>query len=177
MQGALRLHFAWALPLVVLAVWFGMLDTPAIDEGRCASCGVEGYVIAAHLVAGLWLGGVVAWAAAERRRITEGIAAPGPLTLAGLAAVAAVALASLAWHPLLDLPAFAAMVASIALFPALAVAWVVLPVVWSRRPSPSADELARRLRGELILAWLGLVVLLPATFGWVWADRVDWLVF
>jgi len=173
----IAVHLAWALPLVALALWFGVVDTPAIGEGRCASCGVEGYVIAAHLVAALWLAGVVAWTAAARRRLTEGIAAPGHVTLAGLGVVAVVVLASLAWHPLLNVPAFAAMIASIALFPALAVLWVVQLVLWTRRPPASEDELAKRLRGELAMAWVGLVVLLPAMFGWVWADRVDWLVF
>jgi hypothetical protein len=173
----LALHAAWALPLAALGFWFGVVDTVPIGGGRCSSCGVEGYVIALHVAAAVWLGGVVAWAAAARRRLGEGVAAPGPVTLAGLAAVALAVGASLAWHRLLDIPAVAAMVVSLVLFPAAAIAWVALPFAWRRRPPRDHAQLERALGWELGLAWVSLVVLLPAVFGWVWADRVDWFVF
>jgi hypothetical protein len=37
----------------------------------------------------------------------------------------------------------------------------------------TAHQLAVTLRG----AWLALVILLPAVFGVVWLDRVQWIVF
>jgi hypothetical protein len=173
----LVLHVAWALPLAALGLWFGLIDTVPLGEGRCSSCGVEGYVIAMHVIAAAWLGGVVAYAAAARRRLREGVATPGRITLAGLALVAVAVTACLAWHELLDIPAVAAMFASLVLFPVLGVGWVVLLIRWIRRPPRGDDELAQRLGGQLALAWVGLVVLLPAVFGWVWTDRVDWIVF
>ena len=39
------------------------------------------------------------------------------------------------------------------------------------------EELARRLGAALALALACLTLLLPATFAWVWADRVSWLQF
>jgi hypothetical protein len=173
----LVLHVAWGLPLAALGLWFGLIDTVPLGEGRCASCGVEGYVIALHVTVAAWLGVVVAYAAAARRRLHEGVSAPGPVTLGGLALVVVAVGACLAWHRLLDVPAMAAMFASLVLFPVLGVGWVILLVVWTRSPPRDDDELARRLGQQLALAWVSLVVLLPAVFGWVWVDRVDWLVF
>ena len=92
----LLLHAACAAPLLALAVWFGLVDSPAFDEGRCSSCGVEGYVIAAHVAAAVWLAAVVAFAAAARRDERDGIRAPGPVTLRALAAVGAF---MAAWWP------------------------------------------------------------------------------
>jgi hypothetical protein len=176
-RALLALHAAWALPPVALGLWFGAVDTLPLGEGRCASCGVEGYVVAAHVVAAVWLGGVIAYAAAARRRLREGVAAPGPVTLAGLVAVAIAVAACLAWHQLLDIPAVVAMLASLLVFPAMGIAWVALPLAWRRRPARDDAELARRVERELALAWVTLVVVLPGVFGWVWAARVDWLVF
>src|SRR5215213_5915038 len=101
----LALHLAMGVPLIALGVWFGAIDQLPVGEDRCASCGVEGYVIAAHVVAAVWLGAVVAATAAARRRVREGVAAPGRVTLRALAAVAAFVGASLVWHPLSSLPA------------------------------------------------------------------------
>jgi hypothetical protein len=169
----LALHVAAAAPLVALAVWFGAIDRLPFGEGRCGSCGVEAYVIAAHALAAVWLGAVVAATAAARRRAgAEDAAGPGRHTLAGLVAAAGFAAASLVWHPLFSLPALAAMVVSCLLAPAGAVWWVLRTVIWLRRP-PGPGELT----GSLTAAWLALAVLLPALFGWIWADRVEWLVF
>ena len=173
----LKVHLACAAPLVALAVWFGVVDTLPFGEGRCASCGVEGYVTAAHLFAALWLGAVVAYVAAARRGAREGVAAPGPTTLRALAAAALFVLAGLLWHDLFTYPALAAMIVSVALIPVATIGWLVQLVKWIRRPPRDPAELARRLDGELVMAWIGLVVLLPAIFGWVWTARVEWLVF
>jgi len=51
------------------------------------------------------------------------------------------------------------------------------PVRWWRRPPTGPDEVRRSLTSALWLSWTSLLVLLPATFAWVWLDRVDWLVF
>jgi|1186.fasta_scaffold28844_2 hypothetical protein len=168
----LALHVAAGLPLVALAVWFGAIDRLPLEEGRCASCGVEGYVIAAYGLAALWLGAVVAATAAARRQAEHGIAAPGPRTLVALAAAALFALAALRWHGLFSLPAFAAMIATLGLGPAGAVWWVLRAVGWLRRPPVPAQ-----LAGSLTAAWIALAVLLPGLFGWTWVDRVQWLVF
>ena len=165
MQSVMRrlatIHLACAAPLVALAIWFGVIDSTPLGEGRCASCGVEGYVIAAHVGAAAWLAGLV-WLISPRR-----------VTTVALAAVALFVAASLLWHPLFNVPAFVAMVVSLLLFPAAAVWWVLSAVGLWRRRSAERVELRRRLAA----AWLSLVVLLPAHFGWVWADRVEWLVF
>src|SRR5215203_2143597 len=72
----LALHMAMGVPLIALGVWFGAIDQLPVGEDRCASCGVEGYVIAAHVVAAVWLGAVVAATAAARRRVREGVPLP-----------------------------------------------------------------------------------------------------
>jgi len=128
----LALHLAMGVPLIALAVWFGAIDQLPVGEDRCASCGVEGYVIAAHVVAAVWLGAVVAATAAAR---------------------------------------------SLALAPAGAIWWALAAIAHWRRPAPSEASLRARATGELVAAWVSLAVLLPAIFGWVWADRVAWLVF
>jgi hypothetical protein len=176
-RSLLALHLACGLPIVALAVWFSLIDRLPIGEGRCSSCGVEGHVIAAHVVAAGWLGAVVACTAAARRQVREGIGAPGRVTIGALAGVGAFVLASLLWHTLFSVPAFVAMVASIVLLPAAGIWWLVGALAWTRRPPQTDGELGRRLRSELVAAWVSLTLLLPAVFGWVWADRVDWLVF
>ena len=173
---ALALHVGWALPPVALLLWFGLIDSPELGEGRCASCGLEGYVIAAHVAAGVWLAGVVATAAAARRLLAHGVAAPGPATVAGLIAVGTFAVAGLVWHALFSIPALAAMVASFVVFPAAAIWWVA-ELVALLRASPAAGFEVRRLSGTLVAAWVSLTLLLPAVLGWVWTDRVEWLVF
>jgi hypothetical protein len=175
-RGLAALHVASVLPLVALAVWFGLIDRLPFGAGRCASCGVEGYVIAAHVAAAAWLAAVVACAAATRRRVAEGIAAPGPANVVALAAFGLLVVAGVVWHPLLNLPVLAAMIASIVLFPA-AVVWWVVGALMLRRPPRTDAELRSRVDGALASAWVSLALLLPALFGWVWADRVDWLVF
>jgi hypothetical protein len=167
------LHAACAAPLVVLAVWFGLVDSPALDEGRCSSCGVEGYVIAAHLAAAVWLAAVVAYAAAARR----GERAPGPVTVRALAAVGVFVAACLAWPALFKVPGAVTLVASLLLFPVAAILWIVEAVRLWRRPPRTAADAAGHLTLVLAEAWVSLVVLLPAVFAWVWLDRVDWLVF
>ena len=171
------LHVACAAPLVVLAIWFGLIDSPALDEGRCSSCGVEGYVVAAHLVAAVWLGAVVAYAAAARRGIREGIRAPGPVTVRALAAVAVFTAVSLAWPALFKIPAVVALVASLLLIPVAGIAWIVEAARLWRRPPQVAADTDGHLTILLAQAWVCLVVLLPAIYAWVWLDRVDWLVF
>jgi hypothetical protein len=172
-RAMLGLHVAAGVPLVALAVWFGAIDRLPFGAGRCGSCGVEGYVVAAHAVAALWLGAVVAATATARRR-ARGDAAAGPdrRTLAGLAAAAGFGAAALAWHPLFSLPALAAMVVSLLLAPAGGLWWVLRTAAWLRR-APDPGELT----GSLTAAWLALAVLLPALFGWIWTDRVEWIVF
>jgi hypothetical protein len=160
----LALHLATAAPLVALAVWFGAVDRLPLGGDRCSSCGVEGYVIAAHVAAAVWLGAVVAATAAARRR-----AAPGRVTIRALAAVAAFVVAALIWHPLATLPAFAAMVASLITFPFAIVWWTIRLLAWRRTMQHTGAALAA--------AWASLTLLLPALFAWVWVDRVAWLVF
>jgi hypothetical protein len=171
----LALHVAYAAPLVAPAAWFGLVDRLPFGEGRCASCGVEGYVIAAHVAAAAWLGAVVAVAAAARRAAREGVAALGRVTVRALAAVAAFVVAALLWHPLAAPPAFAAMLASIVTFPFAVVWWPLAALLLVRRPPTTAT--AAELDRALAAAWVSLTVLLPALFAWVWADRVEWLVF
>lgn len=173
----LALHVACAVPLVALAVWFGLIDRLPFGEGRCSSCGVEGYVIAAHVVAAMWLGGVVACAATARRQAGGAAAAVGRSTTAALAAAGLFVAASLVWHSLFTIPALAAMVASVVLFPVAVIWWVLGAVALWRRPPRGADTLRRRHTSVLTAAWVSLAVLLPATFAWVWSDRVEWLVF
>jgi hypothetical protein len=173
----LLLHLASAAPLVALAVWFGLVDSPALDEGRCSSCGVEGYVIAAHVAAAAWLAAVVASTAVVRRRGREGVPAPGPVTVRALAAIGAFTAACLVWHQLFTPPAAVALVVSLVLFPAVAIWWIVEAARLWRRPPPTAFDTDRRLTFALAQAWVSLVVLLPAVFAWIWLDRVDWLVF
>jgi glucan phosphoethanolaminetransferase (alkaline phosphatase superfamily) len=173
----LLLRLACAAPLLALAAWFGLADPSGFGEGRCSSCGVEGYVIAAHLVAAVWLAGVVAYASALRRREREGVFEPGPTTVKALAAAGAYAAACLLWHPLLTPLATAALVASFVLFPAFALWWIVEPARLWHKPPQTAAETDRRLTFALVEAWVALVVLLPAVFAWVWTDRVDWIVF
>jgi hypothetical protein len=162
---------ACALPLVALAVWFGVIDPSPLGEGRCASCGLEGWAIAAHLAAAVWLGGVVALASALRRG-----AGPGPVTISALSAAAVFVLASLAFRPLFTPLATVALVASFVLVPAVAIWWLVVTFAW-RRPPASGRELERRWDMTLASAWISLALLLPAVYAWVWADRVEWLVF
>jgi hypothetical protein len=171
------LHLACAAPPIALVLWFGAIDRLPFGEGRCSSCGVEGYVIAAHVVAAARLGVVVACTAAARREVREGIGTPGRATIGALAGVALFVTASLAWHPLSTPPVLAAMLASVVLFPVAAICWVVGALVWWRRPPRTEAELRRRLAGTLAAAWISLTLVVPAIFGWVWADRVDWLVF
>jgi hypothetical protein len=161
------LHAASAAPLVALAGWFGLVDSPATGAGRCAGCGVEGWVTGAHVAAAAWLALVIAATAAARRG-----SSPGPITTRALAAVALFVAAALAWHPLMTVPAVAAMAASVLLLPLAALWWLARAVAWLRG-TPRASQLG----SSLVAAWFGLVVLLPAIYGWVWADRVDWLVF
>jgi hypothetical protein len=176
-RSLIALHLACGLPIVALALWFSLIDRLPFGEGRCSSCGVEGYVIAAHVVAAAWLGAVVAYATAARRQAREGTRAPGRVTTGALAFVALFVLASLFWHRLFSVPAFVATIASIVLLPAAGIWWLIGAVAWSRRPPRTDGELDRRLGGELVAAWVSLTLLLPAVFGWVWLDRVDWLVF
>jgi hypothetical protein len=172
----IALHLATGAPLVALALWFGAVDRVAPGEGRCSSCGVEGYVIAAYVVAAAWLATVVACVSAAQRRLREGVAAPGPVTVRAIVVVALLVGVAVVWHPLLGLPAAAALVVSIVLAPAAAIWWVLAAIVLWRRP-PAAQALDARLTVALRVAWLSLVVLLPAIFAWVWLDRVEWLVF
>lgn len=164
----LALHLATGLPLLALALWFGVIDRVPAGEGRCPSCGVEPYIIAAHVVAALWLGATIAAIDAARRRSVG----PGRRTRIALAGAAILIAVALVWHPLFNVPALAAMVVSIVLAPAAAVWWLLRTVAWARRPAVP-DE----LRASLVAAWIALGVLLPGLFGWVWTDRVDWLVF
>jgi hypothetical protein len=160
----LALHLATAAPLAALAVWFGAVDQLPFGEGRCSSCGVEGYVIAAHVAAAAWLGAVVAATDAARRG-----AAPGRLTIGALAAVAVFILAALLWHQLATLPAFAALAGSLLAFPFAIVWWTIRLIAWRR--------IAHQTGAALAAAWFALALFLPALFAWVWADRVEWLVF
>jgi len=45
MRSPLAMHLGCGVPLVALAVWFGLLDKLPFGEGRCSSCGLEGYVL------------------------------------------------------------------------------------------------------------------------------------
>jgi hypothetical protein len=171
------LDLASAVPLVALAVWFGVIDRLPFGEGRCPSCGVEGYVIGAHVAAAAWLGAVIACAAAARRQLREGVRAPGRATVVALAAVTVFVAASLLWHDLFTLPAFATLIASVVIAPLAGVRWLVVVTAYWRRPTRTDSELRRRASGTLAAGWVSLVLLLPAIFAWVWADRVTWFVF
>lgn len=133
-------------------------------------------MIAAHLAAAVWLGGVVAYTSALRRRTRDGTAAPGPVTTRALAAAALFVAASLVWHPLFTPPAIGALIASVALVPAAGILGLLAAIAW-RRPPATGTELERRMCLVLAGAWISLTLLLPADFAWVWADRVEWLVF
>lgn len=85
-------------------------------------------------------------------------------------------MAGLIWHSLFFFPVLGAMFASVALFPAAAIWWIVSAVAWRRPPSTDVQS-NRRLTGMLSAAWVSLTLLLPAVLGWVWVDRVEWLVF
>jgi hypothetical protein len=172
----IALHIATGAPLVALAVWFGAVDRVPPGAGRCSSCGVEGYVIAVHLVAAAWLAAVIASVSAARRRLRTGIAAPGPATVRAIVAVALILGVAVVWHPLLGVPAAAALVLSIVVAPTSAIWWVLAAVVLWRSP-PAAQALDARLKVASTASWVSLVVLLPAVFAWVWLDRVEWLVF
>lgn len=176
-RAPLALHLACALPIAGLAAWFGLIDRLPFGEGRCSSCGVEGYVIAAHLVAAAWLAALVAGAAAARRRLTDGVAAPGRVTGAGLAGVAVFVGASLLWHPVFTPAAFAAMLVSLLPLPAGAIWWLMAGIGLWRHPPRTSLALRRSMDCALAASWITLAVLLPAVFGWVWVDRVEWLVF
>ena len=165
----LALLAAGALPLIGLVVWFTWIDSPGVGEDRCASCGVEDYVIAAFALTAAWLGALVARTAAAARISPR-------VTAAALGGVALFVLASLAEHNLFSLPAFAAMLLSVVVAP-LALIWLPLRMVrWWRRP-PSDDAAPRAARADVLAAWLALIVLLPGLFAWVWLDRVAWLTF
>src|SRR5919197_5370453 len=167
-RSLLALQVGCAVPFVSLASLIGSVDRLPLGEGRCSSCGVEGYVIGAHLVAGGWLAGMVACAAAARRRAREGVREPGRVTLAALAVVALFVAASLVWHDLFTPPAFAAWLASFALFPT-AVIWLPVRVAPRWRRPPRTDEgWHRRLGSVLASCWVSLTLLLPGMFAWVW---------
>jgi hypothetical protein len=167
---------ACAAPLVALALWFGVVDRVPFGDGRCASCGVEGYVIALHAVAAVCLSAVVGTASALRRLAREGVGAPGPVTAWGLGAGALFAVASMVWHVVFTPLALAALAVSLVLLPAAAIWWLAATVLWRRAPE-TRPELLRRLDLTLATAWVSLAILLPAIFTWVWLDRVEWLVF
>lgn len=167
---------ACAAPLAILAVWFGLVDPTGLGEGRCSSCGVEGYVIAAHVAAAAWLA-LVVFAFSTVRRVAAGEAGPGAATVGALLLVAVFTGVSLLWHRAFAVPGTVALVAAFVLYP-VAVVWCgVAAVSWWCRPPKSPHEVHRSLTSALWLTWICLLVLLPATFAWVWADRVDWLVF
>jgi hypothetical protein len=84
---------------------------------------------------------------------------------------------SLAWDDAFAVPALVALVASFVLYPVAVVWWGAAVLNWWRRPPSSTDEVRRSLTSALWLSWTSLLVLLPATFTWVWLDRVDWFVF
>ena len=160
------LHVAPVVPLVALAAWFGLVDTTGIGEGRCPSCGVEGAVIAVHVVAAVLLAGVVV--ACDLVRAPEGEL--GRLTRIVLPVAAVFLLVSLAWHRAFDLFGLAMLVASPLTALAVAVWWLVVLVELLRTRTTAAGGLLAR-------AWICLLVLLPGLFAWVWADRVDWFTF
>ncbi len=68
------------------------------------------------------------------------------------------------------------MIASFVVFPA-AVIWWVAELVALLRASPAAGFEVRRFSAALVAAWVSLTLMLPAVLGWVWTDRVEWLVF
>lgn len=164
---------ACAAPLAVLAVWFGLIDTTGFGEGRCAACGVEGYVIAAHIAAAVCLALVVA-ALSTVRRVAAGKAGLGPVTISTLALLGGFIGVSLLWHDLFAVPAAVALVASFVLYPVAFVWWVWLLITWWAGPP---KRLGRSLTSAVALAWTSLLVLLPGTFAFVWLDRVNWIEF
>jgi hypothetical protein len=168
----LALHVAAPLPLLALAICFGTVGGLARDERRCGSCGVEPWVIAAFAAAALWLAAVVAITAAARRQARGEGAGPGPRTRYGLAAAALFGIAAIAWHPLFDVPALVSMVASVVVAPVAVIWWLLRAAGWLRA-GPGPEHLGE----SLAAAWVDLALLLPALFGFVWATRVEWLVF
>lgn len=55
--------------------------------------------------------------------------------------------------------------------------WTLAGVAWWRRAPADGAELQQRYGRALVAVWVSLIELLPAHFAWVWADRVQWLVF
>jgi hypothetical protein len=173
----LALHVAWGLPAVCLALYFGVLDTPAFGEGRCSSCGIEGYVIGAHLTGAVIAAAVVIVASALRRRLDTGVAAPGGVAVGILAGAGLYVTIGLIWHDAFTPLAFAALLGSFVLFPVAGFWWVVGMIELAARPPRTDEQLARWARFTLTGAWVSLLALVPAVYAWTWTDRVQWLVF
>ena len=161
----LAVHVVPVLALGALAVWFGVLDTSAFGEGRCPSCGVEGYVVAAHAAVAVLLAAAIALGVRLRGRRGR-----GTLILAVLAGIGAGA--AIAWDAVFSVYALVALLGSLAVAPLVLVWWAVSSPAILRR-APATHE----LDGALTRAWLALLVLLPGLFAAVWLDRVEWFVF
>ena len=162
------LHAASVAPLVVLAVWFGGVDTRGVGELRCGGCGVEGYVTAAHLVAAAMLAAVAALGSALRERAAGRPARPDGRTLCVLGMAGALTAGVLAWPEPVGLYLVGAAI--VAPFVALGTA-----VWWVLALRPFSDR-AVALAGVIARTWVGLFVLLPGLYAWVWLSRVSWLV-
>ena len=171
------LHVAWGLPAACLALYFGVLDTPGFGEGRCSSCGVEGYVIGAHLAGAVIAAAVVIVASALRRRLHTSVAAPGRVAVWILAGAGLYVTVSLIWHDAFTPLAFAALLGSFVLFPVAGFWWVVGMIELAARPPRTDEQVARWAGLALTGAWVSLLVLVPAVYAWTWTDRVQWLVF
>ena len=163
------LHAASVAPLVVLAVWFGAVDTLDVGEMRCQSCGVEGYVMAAHLAAAAVLAAVAALGSALREGAAGRPARPATPTLRVLVLAAALAAGLLVWPEPVGVYVLAMAIA--APFAALATA------VWWVVALPPFTDRSLAVGGVLARTWMSLFVLLPGLYAWVWLSRVSWLVF
>lgn len=124
--------------------------------------------LAIHLACARPIAGLAAW---------FGLVDRLPVGASRCAGVAAFVGASLIWHPVFTPVAFAAMLVSLVLLPAGAMCWLLTGIRLWRHPPRTSRALHRSWNRALAAAWIGLALLLPALFGWIWTDRVEWLVF
>ncbi len=64
---------------------------------------------------------------------------------------------------------------------AVVAAYLLASLVWDELFTPygrrDRQVEPQELHGALVRAWLSLLVVLPGLYGWIWNERVDWLVF
>lgn len=143
-----------------LVLVFGALLEPGEVDGCMVGLHPGPYadaLIPAHLAAFALLAALVARLAAAR--------SAGPWTPRALAALTAFVLAAVAWHPLMDWPAIAALIAIVPVGGSLLLAGVVHTAITARTASLSpAQRWERHALAAQVLLWAALVLALPAHF-------------